>query len=1157
MENSQALNRLIEYAQCVGNRTDVSLSAERFIVAVCDLLDGTLTIDFGENDSKKNIADIFGMMGVDIAKLKAHMLDYINAENEVSFSDTVYAQKKLLEAKIQARHDKCTVLMPEVLLKCMLTDPSDAIKKGLISDDDAIGQGLLDKKRSLQQQLDRLYGELPEDKGSNEPDKPQKPEKPLMEDVTEGDRKKTVAELVKNVKNARECLLSEIYGQDNAVSVFTTGYFQAELLSLTDKKRVRPRAMFLFAGPPGVGKTFLAEKAAEVLGLPFMRFDMSEYSDHEANIEFCGSDKVYKNGKEGNVTGFVEKNPKCILLFDEIEKAHICVIHLFLQMLDAGRLRDNFTDTEVSFTDAIIIFTTNAGKQLYEQSESGDFSGLSKKVILKALKSDVNPETGNPFFPAAICSRFASGNVVMFNHIGAHNLREIAKREVLRHAGNFEKEIGISVDIDEDVYTALLFAEGGAADARMIRSRSETFFDDELFELFRLVASDKAANGIEDIENIRIGVQLPENDKNIVSLFAPNEAADILVFSSQSVADMCGRSHNGCRIFDAQSVDDAVKLLRNNDIRLVLIDIAYGRTGSEYLNAEDMASVSRDFFRYIRENYADMPVYLLQTEQTVLNAEEKISFMRTGARGVIELTADMAQFTDTLSTVCSDIHRQNSMAYLAKANKIISFETAQKVSEDGKTAEIQLFDFKMSTAVEAEDSKNILSNVSKPNVRFEDVIGAEDAKKELKYFVDYLKNPKKYLGTGVRAPKGVILYGPPGTGKTMLAKAMACESDVTFITAEGNQFLQKLVGEGKERVHELFRTARKYAPAILFVDEIDAIARERRGGEASTVSGEDVLTAFLTEMDGFKNDSTKPVFVLAATNFDVRPGREKSLDPALMRRFDRRVYIDLPNKEERIRYIKLKTSANEAYALSEAEIGNIAVRSTGMSLADIESAMELALRSALRDGGFKVTDAIMEEAFETFNSGDVKKWDSTLLERVARHEAGHAFVCWHGGETPSYVTVVARGNHGGYMQHGDNEGKAICTKEELLARIRTSLGGRAAEIVYYGETDGISTGASGDLDSATFFASQIICTYGMDSDFGLAVIDSEAAKMGETSSEVRHAVNKILDEQMKKTVATVAVGKAAIDALVKELISKNHLTGKEIEEIFSKYFDRG
>ncbi len=934
------------------------------------------------------------------------------------------------------------------------------------------------------------------------------------------------------------------------MSVFTTGYFQAELLAMTDRSRSRPRATFLFAGPPGVGKTFLAEKAAEALELPFMRFDMSEYSDNEAPVEFCGADNVYKNAKEGNVTGFVAKHNRCVLLFDEIEKAHLNVIHLFLQILDAGRLRDNYTDEEVSFTDAILIFTTNAGKQLYEGSDSTDFSGMTRKVILKALQNDVHPLYGTPYFPAAICSRFASGNVVMFNHITAHNLREIAKREVLRHARNFEQEIGIKVDIDEQVYTALLFAEGGAADARTVRSRAETFFNDELFELFRLLDADSVQAQIDKLESIRLSVELPVENGGLKELFICGEGDEVLLFSSRKICDQCAEQDPETRFVGAQSVETAGKLLRQKEISFILIDLNYGVTGGfRYLNVEDIDSRARDFFWYAREKHPDVPIYLLQTPERMLNAEEKLSYMRQGVRGVVTLDEGDG-FRQEMRTTVEQLHQQRSMIRLAKANKLVSFETAQTVGARGKTAEIKLFDFEMAVAIDAEDSKNILSNVSKPNVRFDQVIGAEDAKKELKYFVSFLKNPKKYMGTGVSAPKGVLLYGPPGTGKTMLAKAMACESDVTFISAEGNQFLKKYVGEGPEKVHELFLTARKYAPAILFVDEIDAIARQRTGENGLGV--EEVLTAFLAEMDGFKTDTSKPVFVLAATNYEVEPGSAKSLDQALLRRFDRRVYIGLPTREERVRYIRMKLADRPAFELSEEKISNIAVRSTGMSLAQLESVIELALRSAIRDGNLKVTDEIFEEAFETFNGGEAKKWDTALLERTARHESGHAFLCWQSGETPSYVTVVARGDHGGYMQHDDNEGKAVYTKDELLSRIRTSLGGRAAELVYYGDKDGVTTGASGDLVTATNLARQIICTYGMDEKFGLAVIDAKDAR-GELAREVREAVNGILSAELENAKRLISENRAAIDAMVERLLSENHLTAEQIRAIFEAH----
>ena len=960
--------------------------------------------------------------------------------------------------------------------------------------------------------------------------------------------KDAMTSLVETVKQTHAALLEKIYGQDNAVSVFTNGYFQGELVSLIDNQRRRPRATFLFAGPPGVGKTYLAESAAEVLKLPYKRFDMSEYSDKESTIQLCGSDGVYKDSQPGVLSGFVSKHPKCILLFDEIEKAHINAIH-FLQILDAGKLTDAKTRKEVSFCDTICIFTTNAGKKLYEDSETGDLSGLSRKVILKALEKDVNPETGIPYFPAAICSRFASGNVVMFNRMSAHDLRDIVKSVIMRQIENLKQAVGIKAEVDENVFTALLLAEGGSADARMIRGRSQTFFNGELFELLRLIDSEKTKTDIAELEKVHFTVQLPENNDEIRALFEPPADIKALVFAPDSVTQWCKTKQETCRIFGTQDITKGTALLHRHDIQFVMLDLnlSLPDTVEKFLNIEDIESSARDFLWFVREKHPELPVYLLVEKGELYSVEEQLSFRKNGVQGFIEIGDSGEEFAIKMSEICEHLHQQRNITNLAKANKLITYETGQRVSADGKEAEICLFDFEFSTAVDAEDSKNILSNVSKPDVHFADIIGAEDAKKELMYFVEYLRNPKKYIGTGVSAPKGVMLYGPPGTGKTMLARAMACEADVTFIAAEGNQFLKKYVGEGPEAVHDLFRTARKYAPSILFVDEIDAIAKQRTGSEQSEAR-EEILTAFLTEMDGFKVDPAKPVFVLAATNFDIEPGQKTSLDSALMRRFDRRICVDLPNKEERTRFLLLQFNRNPAFAVSPEMTENIAVRSTGMSLAALSSVIELSLRMAIREGNLKVTDTVFEEAFETFNSGDTKQWDPAELMRTARHEAGHAFLSWTSGDKPSYLTIVARSNHGGYMQHGDNESKSIYTQDDLRAKIRTTLGGRAAEIVYYGEKDGISTGASGDISTATGIAKRMICFYGMDSEFGLAAISPEEAN----SLDVRTAVNKILSDEMKKAVAIIDENRNRVDALVDRLISDNRLTGSEIDSILSQ-----
>ena len=205
---------------------------------------------------------------------------------------------------------------------------------------------------------------------------------------------------------------------------------------------------------------------------------------------------------------------------------------------------------------------------------------------------------------------------------------------------------------------------------------------------------------------------------------------------------------------------------------------------------------------------------------------------------------------------------------------------------------------------------------------------------------------------------------------------------------------------------------------------------------------------------------------------------------------------------------------------------------------------------AIRDGNLKVTDAIFDEAFETFNGGESKKWNSDVLRRVARHEAGHAYICWRGGETPSYVTVVARGDHGGYMRHDDEENKPILTRAEVVNMIRTSLGGRAAEIAYYGEEDGVSTGAGADLQNATHYALMMLCSYGMDKKHGLASIPIQNYLQNGMPDSILAGVNEILEKELVSAIDIINAGKPYIDALVEHLLAKDHISGSELNDLF-------
>ena len=1050
-----------------------------------------------------------------------------------------------------------------------------------------------------------------------------------------------LAWLTARVRRLRKKLLETVQGQDHVVHAFCEGYFASEMLAAAETGRKRPRAVFAFIGPPGVGKTFLAEQAAAELCLPYMRFNMSTYSEHQAYMGLIGFEKSYQAARDGVLTGFVKKNPHSILLFDEIEKAHLNTINLFLQVLDAGVLQDRFYCEDVSFKDTIIIFTSNAGTSLYKEGAGTNGAGLSRKILLKALETEKDPRTGQPFFPAAITSRLATGWPILYNHLGPQNLAMISEREFSRVSRLFEKQYGVGIGFDRTVATALLFREGGAADARTVRAQTELFFKNEVFKVCRLWGEDNFSEAVQNLRKLIFTVETDGLPADVRPLFFSEENPEILFCGSETAAAEIARRLPEAVIRHAKNMEEAMETAGTQDIRLALVEIAgrysgmdkaaagpaagktpgrdasAGSTGNRLLDAalaealaekgaagkeEDFmatvfegpgagpagdaddlmatvqeglepgeeagdlflsvgafdflpmaAGVFRDgarIFAALRERMPEIPVYLLETSRLPLDEELVMNYVRLGARGKISLQGGSGSSPEAeIPGICEDLWMQKTADRLAAEHKILSFETAPALSDDQTEVHIRLRGFSIRRAPDAEDADSVLDEAEKPDVRFSDVIGCGDAKDELRFFIEFLKNPKKFSARGLKPPKGVLLYGPPGTGKTMLARAMAGESEAAFLPAVASSFVTRYQGSGPESVRELFRKARRYAPAVVFIDEIDAIG-SRRGDRAGAHPEEMALNALLTEMDGFEVDPKRPVFVLAATNFEIREGQRGMgiLDPALVRRFDRQVLIGLPDTEDREKLLRMLLSKNTSSEVTDEMIRRTAERSVGMSPAVLTGVVEQASRMAVKAGG-SLNDAILDEAFELTKHGEKKDWGYEYLERVARHESGHAFLCYLGGTTPAYLTIEARGSHGGYMEHSEKEMGPLSTRRQLIDRIRTSLGGRAAEIVYYGEEEGISTGASGDLRQATQTAAAMLCSYGMDEEFGLVAMDpGEAMK----DPAFRARVGALLNREMQTTVELIRKNRSRMDRLVRALLRKNKLTAQEIEEQLRK-----
>lgn len=468
----------------------------------------------------------------------------------------------------------------------------------------------------------------------------------------------------------------------------------------------------------------------------------------------------------------------------------------------------------------------------------------------------------------------------------------------------------------------------------------------------------------------------------------------------------------------------------------------------------------------------------------------------------------------------------------------------------------------MGSSILGMGSSGRLVNSEKPKVKFGDVAGVEEAKEEVKEIVDFLKYPERYINLGAKIPKGLLLVGPPGTGKTLLAKAVAGEADVPFFSVSGSSFIEMFVGVGASRVRDLFEKAKKEAPAIVFIDEIDAIGKSRAAGAmmGGNDEREQTLNQLLAEMDGFGTESS-PVIVLAATN------RPEILDAALLRpgRFDRQVLVDKPDFKGRCDI--LRVHMKDVKISPEVKVEDVARLTAGLAGADLANIINEAALLAGRDSKKYVEQKDLVEAVERAIAGLEKK-SRRINEKekkiVTYHECGHALIAetTKGAKKVSKVSVIPRGLAAlGYTLNTPEENKFLMQKHELLAEVDVLLGGRAAEEVFIGE---ISTGASNDLERATDIIKAMISMYGMSEIAGLMVLEKQRNTFltgGQTIKDYSEKTAEALDEYIKATLderykgvlATLKLYKDAIETMVDALYEEETIEGEKVRQIIAEF----
>ena len=837
------------------------------------------------------------------------------------------------------------------------------------------------------------------------------------------------------VKQFKEELSKDLFGQEQAINIV------ANSMKTSIKDEKGPKATYLFLGPPATGKTFLAELMAEHMPkYKIMKFDMTQYHQQNGG-ELYGYPAGWKGYGVGQLTGFVHRNPKAVIVLDSFEKCDNVIQNNLFSIFEGGKMRDacgwdKITDEPcnedpdiiyndenanylVDFTEAIFIITTSVGKELYQDYRFQDLVEKdyiqAESMILEAIKREKKRESRSGGIQEAIVpelvSRFSKAHIVLFNKLEYDAFEKISKRVFLSYKDEFYDQYKIEFVVGKNFDNFLKIQMLNFApelDARRLKEKVSTIFFNRITEFMQ------------------------ETDKPIMS-FKQIKVS----LSKESVAFLKER----------------VSPLIENE------------------------TLVRELFR----------------KNTTLDINDTI----TEKNGIITYKVNSCKFSQVV--------------------RIKDF------SEDGLVFDI-------------------------PNVSFNDIAGHYKAKQRLGEVINFFKEPKLLESFNIVPPKGMLLYGPPGTGKTMLAKAFAKEAELPFISTTGLELLKP------EKTKSIFTRAKAYAPAIIFIDEIDTLGK--RDGE----NGREVpINKLLSEMDGFAGRKGEDIFVIAATNY------KENIDPAIIRPGRVEIHIEVNNLDKDARQYFLDKVIEEKPTSGTFDMKKLLMYTTGFTGSQLEMLGKEASYYCLRHGLPAITQDILIDQINTIKYGERQSYLSLeqMFEETAIYEAGRAVISktLMPHVSIEHVSLTPKDNNEHFISHNYSDVQENMTVKDFKDKICVSLAGRTAQIKRFGEIEGMDTGAANDIQQATRDAYTAIAHYGMDKEVGYININGviDANKSAKKSQDTQHYHQKIdialerwMLEGEKRILELVDEHWSMIERLSKLLLEKEIIYEDELDEILAK-----
>ena len=930
--------------------------------------------------------------------------------------------------------------------------------------------------------------------------------------------KNTIAKAVKISQALNRELNEKIIGQVKAVNHLSNGYLSSSLDSPDG-----PRLIYTFAGPSGVGKTYLGSSFCELLnqheqsGYAFTEFNMEQYSHEKDAMKLFGTGVQYTDASLGTLTSKVRACPRHILLFDEIEKAHNTVIQTLLGMLDKGIAQDQTSQELISFKQCIVIFTSNLGQDVLAKNRQDHALN-----VFDVLRQTANPSSGTKLSFEFI-NRLAKGYSVLFSPLRANHYLHIADQAVKQSA---RTNHNVTFNWPMRFSSFLVRALAPEISARQLGTILSKIKADILTKSADLID--------EQSETIELIIAVNENATQA-------EARQMLLFD------------NDKRLHDALNViDTAVNINHVSTLESLPEQMQQQRPDALLIDTESVSQSQTslsEIIEKIREQNSSIPIFTyqlsqsenaLQTDNTCVDVLEHFS---------IALNDVEQRFSVLVGKVNHYLTVEKTIQRMLSRNEALDYTLSVEKRDNKLVATFDNLHYKQ--LIQSKDlQESSLFQQSLPSATLDDVIGLERAKMRLTEVIGWLKNPEKLSNFGIRIPTGFLYAGPPGTGKTLLAKAVAGECKLPFFSASAAELSSPHSSGTTENIKSVFAVARKYAPSILFVDEIDAIAGKRTANNDGASRDRNLtVNALLTEMDGF-NTQQEPVFVMAATN------HPHLLDDALTRpgRFDEIIYCDLPNKKARqVFFERFANKHSLSWPIETVEqLTNI---SQGMSAAQIDQVLRESIYQAVGNNEplstAHVKDTIVRIVYGS--PSDNITLSTEEKRRTAYHEAAHLLT--HKLLFPThpvdFVTIEPRNQALGFVATRSPDEYESLSKQKVHDQLQVLLAGKVAEAICACDQNQVSTGASNDIEKATRLAMHAIFEGGLEASVGPVNVGMLTKyEESELLAKAQNAVKTWLADAEKNVTALLHDNLEKLELVALTLIEKESLLKDEIDTLF-------